>query len=99
MELFRGLALGQYLPVDSAVHRLDPRTKILATLLVLIVVFAVHDFAALAFLTAVLAAIVLAARVGPADLLRGIRPLLGLLIFAFVLQVFFGEGGGHPLIH
>ena len=33
MELFRGLALGQYLPVDSVVHRLDPRTKILATLL------------------------------------------------------------------
>ena len=98
VELFRGLALGQYLPVDSVVHRLDPRTKILATLLVLIVVFAIHAFAGLAFLTAVLAAIVLAARIGPADLLRGIRPLLGLLVFAFVLQVFFGEGGGHPLV-
>jgi energy-coupling factor transport system permease protein len=98
MNVFKGLVFGQYLPVDSVVHRLDPRTKILATLLMLTVTFAIRNFAGLATLTAVLGGVVLAARIAPTYLLRGIRPLLWLVVFAFVMQVFFGESGGHPLI-
>lgn len=98
MEFFRGLVLGQYVPVDSVVHRLDPRTKILATLVLLAVAFAIREFAGLAVLTLGLAAVVLAARVPPGYLLRGMRPLFWLLAFAVVMQVFFGEGGGHPVI-
>ena len=97
MEFFRGLVLGQYVPVDSAIHRLDPRTKILATLLLLTVMFGVREFAGLAILTLLLVAVVLAARIAPAYLLRGLRPLFWLLVFAVVLQVFFGEAGGHPM--
>ncbi|HYM92111.1 MAG TPA: energy-coupling factor transporter transmembrane component T [bacterium] len=98
MEFFRGLVLGQYVPVDSVVHRLDPRTKILATLVLLAVAFAIREFAGLAVLTLGLAAVVLAARVPPGYLLRGMRPLFWLLAFAVVMQVFFGEGGGHPVV-
>ncbi|TMI87757.1 MAG: energy-coupling factor transporter transmembrane protein EcfT [Bacillati bacterium ANGP1] len=97
MELFKGLVLGQYVPVDSAVHRLDPRTKILAALGLLGVIFAIRGFAGLAVLTAVLAAATLVARIRPGYVVRGVRPLLWLLVFAFALQVFFGEEGGHPL--
>src|SRR5438105_3937791 len=97
MELFKGLVLGQYVPVDSAVHRLDPRTKILAALGLLGVIFAIRGFAGLAVLTAVLAAATLVARIRPGYVVRGVRPLLWLLVFAFALQVVFGEEGGHPL--
>jgi energy-coupling factor transport system permease protein len=97
MDLFKGLVLGQYVPVDSVAHRLDPRTKILATVFLLTILFVVREFAGLAVLTAFLAAVALMARIGLGYLLRGIRPLLWLLVFAVVLQVFFGEPGGHPV--
>jgi energy-coupling factor transport system permease protein len=99
VELFRGLVLGQYVPGDSIVHRLDPRTKILATLGLLGVIFAIHGFGGLAVLTAALAVVTLLGRVPPGYVLRGVRPLFWLLAFAFVLQVFFGEPGGHPVVH
>ncbi|HKV43271.1 MAG TPA: energy-coupling factor transporter transmembrane component T [bacterium] len=98
MELFRGLVLGQYVPVDSIVHRLDPRTKILATLALLGVIFAIRGFGGLVALTAALAVVTLLGRVPLGYVLRGVRPLLWLLAFAFVLQVFFGEQGGHPVV-
>jgi energy-coupling factor transport system permease protein len=97
VDLFKGLVLGQYVPVDSAVHRLDPRTKILATVFLLALLFALREFAGLAVLTAFLAVVALIARIGFRYLLRGLRPLLWLLVFAVVLQVFFGEPGGHPV--
>ncbi len=95
MELFKGFVLGQYVPAESAIHRLDPRTKILATLVLLVILFAVPEFAGLGVLTVFLVATALAARIGPRYLLRGLRPLFWLLLFTGVLQVFFGEPGGH----
>jgi energy-coupling factor transport system permease protein len=98
VDLFKGLVLGQYIPVDSVVHRLDPRTKILATVLLLSILFGVGTFAGLALLTAFLGAAAFIARIGPRYLVRAIRPLFWLLVFAVVLQVFFGEPGGHPVV-
>ena len=101
MDLLRSFAFGQYVPVDSAIHRLDPRTKILATLLALIVTFAIRDreFVGLAVLAAVLATVTLLGRIPPGYLLRGLRPVFWLLAIAVVMQVFFGESGGHPVLH
>ena len=95
MDLFKGLVLGQYVPVDSVIHRLDPRTKILATVFLLAILFVVQGFAGLVVLTAFFAGVAVIARIGLRYLLRGIRSLLWLLVFAVVLQVFFGEPGGH----
>ncbi len=99
MDLLRSFAFGQYLPVDSAVHRLDPRTKILATLFLVIIVFAARTFAGLAVLTGLLAIVIAAGRIPPGYILRGLRPVFWLLAVAVALQVFFGESGGHPVIH
>jgi len=98
VDLFKGLVLGQYIPVDSVVHRLDPRTKILATVLLLSILFGVGTFAGLALLTAFLGTAAFIARIGPGYLVRAIRPLFWFLVFAVVLQVFFGEPGGHPAV-
>ncbi len=97
MDLLRGLSFGQYLPVDSPVHRLDPRTKILATIVLIAVVFATRSAAGLAWLTVVLGAVLLAARIPLGYALRGLRPVFWLVGIAVVFQVLFGEGGGHPL--
>ena len=97
MELLRNFSFGQYLPVDSPVHRLDPRTKILGTLVLLVVVFTTHSAAGLAWVTAVVAAILFAGRIPIGYALRGLRPVFWLVGIAVVFQVLFGESGGHPL--
>lgn len=94
MEIFKGLVLGQYVPTESAVHRLDPRTKILATLFLLVLLFAVREFAGLGVVTVFLIATVLVARIRLGYLLRGLRPLFWLLVITGVLQVVSGEPGG-----
>ena len=99
MDLFRSFAFGQYVPVDSVVHRLDPRTKILATLFILVIVFAIREFAGLVVLTAVLIGVTLAGRIPPGYLVQGLRPVFWFAAIAVALQVLFGESGGHPVFH
>jgi energy-coupling factor transport system permease protein len=99
VEFLRSFAFGQYVPVDSVVHRLDPRTKILATVLLTVALFAVSEAAGLAIFTVVLVAVIAAGRISPGYVLRGLRPVFWLLGFAVVLQVLFGESGGHPVFH
>jgi energy-coupling factor transport system permease protein len=99
MDLLRSFAFGQYVPVDSPIHRLDPRTKILGTFVLAVVVFVTHSFADLAVYAALLAAIIAAARITPGYVLRGLRPVLWLLAFTAVLQIVFGPEGGHAVFH
>ncbi len=99
MDLLSSFAFGQYVPVDSAVHRLDPRTKVLATLALVIVIFAVGTFAGLGVLTLFLALVIASGRISPGYIFRGLRPVFLLLAIAVALQVLFGEAGGHPVFH
>lgn len=97
MEMLRNFSFGQYVPVESVIHRLDPRTKILATLVLAVVVFLARSFGDLAAYTALLALIVLASRISPGYVLRGLRPVFWLLAFTVVLQIVFGPEGGHAV--
>jgi energy-coupling factor transport system permease protein len=99
VDLLRGFSFGQYVPVESVIHRLDPRTKILATLVLGVVIFVIRGFAGLAALAALIALIVLASRIPAGYVLRGLRPVFWLLAFTVVLQIFFGQEGGHAVFH
>lgn len=99
MELLRTFSFGQYVPVDSVIHRLDPRTKILATLVLAVVVFVTRSFADLAAYAALLVLVILAARISVGYVVRGLRPVFWLLAFTVVLQIFFGPEGGHAVFH
>lgn len=99
MELLRTFSFGQYVPVDSVIHRLDPRTKILATLVLAVVVFVTRSFADLAAYALLLALVILAARISVGYVVRGLRPVFWLLAFTVVLQIFFGPEGGHAVFH
>ena len=90
--MMRDITLGQYYPVDSPVHRLDPRTKIILIFLYIVAVFMVST---LPLYIPVAAYIVLAAalaRLPLKMLLRSIRPMRILLVITFVLNLFFASG-------
>ena len=94
-ELLRDITIGQYIPTGSAVHRLDPRAKILAAVfLTLAISFARTTLAALVMLVLTLA-IARASRIPFSYMFRGILLGLPVLIFIFVMQFLF-QGWTEP---
>ena len=87
----RDFTLGQYYPVDSVVHRLDARSKILLTIAYIVAVFMAGNL--IAYIP-ILAFVLLAARLSkvPGKMLIKARPLRILLIFTFVLNLFLELG-------
>lgn len=92
VSVFGNLTIGQYLSGTSVVHRLDPRTKITIVGLFMIVLFTASNAAAYGVLTAFTLLAVFLARVPPAMLVRGLRPVLFLLLLTFALQLFLTRG-------
>ena len=90
--MIRDITLGQYFPGDSWVHRLDPRVKITATLLFIIELFRVDNFLGFAIAAAVLAVIVKVSAVPLNFIMRGLKPILLILIFTFALNIFMVNG-------
>jgi energy-coupling factor transport system permease protein len=94
MEFATYVPIGQYLPRDSAVHRLDPRTKIVATTGLVIVLFFVPAFAGLGSFGIGILALLAVGRVPLLFALRSLRPVLFLLLLTVFLNMFFS--GGEP---
>ena len=90
--MIRDITLGQYYPVDSIIHRLDPRVKIIAATLFIIELFIVNDFTGFAICAAVLAVVVGLSRVPLNFIMRGLKPILLILIFTFLLNIFMVDG-------
>ena len=90
--MLNNITLGQYYPVDSPVHRLDPRTKILLTLLYIVAVFLAKTFVGYALLFAFVLLCARCARIPMRVLLKSLKPLRMILILTFLLNLFFNPG-------
>lgn len=88
----RAVPIGQYLPGDSILHRLDPRAKIVFVLLFSIALFAMNGFASLALSAALLVALAALGGVHLRALFRGLKPVLFLLAIAVIMNAFFVPG-------
>ena len=91
--MLSNITLGQYYPVDSWVHRLDPRTKIVLTIGMLIAVFMVHSLAGYAVILAFLYLVSHLSKVPFRMLARGVKALRIILVLTFVLNLFFSTTG------
>lgn len=90
--MIRDITLGQYYPGDSAVHRLDARTKIIATLLYIIELFVVNNFWGFLIAAAALFAVIAVSRVPLKFIFRGLTAVFLIIAFTFVLNLFMVEG-------
>ena len=85
----KNLTIGQYYPVDSWVHRLDPRVKILLTIAMIVAVFLVRSPVGYALILAFTYMVSRLAHVPFRLLVKGLKPLRFILILTFILNVFF----------
>lgn len=86
-------ALGQYMPGDSPLHRLDPRTKIIFISIYLPLVFLADSTADLVLLSAVALLGVLLSRISPGVLYGMLKPLFFLIALAALFHLVFTKGG------
>ena len=85
-------ALGQYIPGQSVLHRADPRTKIVMTVVFMVAVLLIRNFTGYALAIAFLIAAVSASKISPSYILKSIRPLLFIIVFTILLNLFFYRG-------
>ena len=90
--MIRDITLGQYYPGSSWVHRLDPRTKIIATLVYVAAIFVVPDFIGFAIAFLALAAVIVISGVPLKFLLRGLKPVFFIIALTFILNLFMIPG-------
>lgn len=97
--MLKDITLGQYFPGKSPVHLLDPRTKLLMLVVYIVALFLATSWVSYALMLAVLIAIVKVSTIPAKSILRGMKPLVMILVFTGVLNLFFTVGEGEPLIH
>ncbi len=90
--MIRDITLGQYYPGNSWIHKLDPRVKIMATILYIVALFVVADFMGFVIAFAALAAVIAISRVPLKFILRGLKPVFLILAFTFIINMFMIKG-------
>ena len=90
--MLKDITLGQYFPGDSAIHRMDPRMKLILTISYNVGVFMVGNLPGYLLALAFLYWVVRMAGISFKFLVRGVKPLKFIIIFTFVLNLFFVQG-------
>lgn len=90
--MLRDITIGQFYPVKSKIHNLDPRVKIVGTLLYLISLFTFRNFFGYLIVTAFLGTVIILSHVPFRFIVRGLKAILFLLIFTAVFNIFWTPG-------
>lgn len=86
------ISIGQYLPGNSVIHRADPRTKLALTLVYMVLVLITYSFIGFGLVFLYLAGALLAARIRPKYIWNSMKPVLLIVVFTLVLNLFFYQG-------
>ncbi|MBQ3862236.1 MAG: energy-coupling factor transporter transmembrane protein EcfT, partial [Clostridia bacterium] len=81
------ITFGQYVEGDSLIHRLDPRVKILISLVFIVVIFLARSLTAFVLLTAAALVFVLMTKIPPRLILKAMKPLMFIIVFTAVINI------------
>ena len=86
------LILGRYIPGNSMIHRLDPRSKLLAMFAFLLLIFWANNLITNVLIIAFVFAMVLLSQIRLSFFINGLKPMIGIILFTTFSQVFFTPG-------
>lgn len=86
------ITIGQFFPGNSLLHRMDPRVKLTLTFAYIIAIFLPHNWAGLALALGFLVLCVILSRIPLRLILKGLKPVLPLLIFTSLINIFYVKG-------
>jgi len=97
--MIKDITIGQYIPGDSFVHKLDSRFKILISVLFIVNLFLVNNFVGYLYIFVFLVVTILISKLSFKYIYNGLKPILVLLLITAILNIFMTSGNGAlPLI-
>ncbi len=91
------ITLGQFFPGYSPIHKLDPRTKIILAIAFIATVFAANNPVAFIALAVCVTVLVWISRISFSVVFKGVKPIILILLFTALINVFMTSGEGEPL--
>ncbi len=92
------ITLGQFFPSNSPIHRLDPRTKIIIAVFFIASIFVANNPAAFLLLTVSTILLITVSGISFKVILKSIKPLVFIVLFTALLNIFMTKGNGDPLV-
>jgi energy-coupling factor transport system permease protein len=96
--MLKDITIGQYFPGESVVHRLDARFKIIFSILAAAMLFTAQNFIGLGIAAVFIIMCYAASGIQFRMILRSLKPIIPLIIFTGILNLFFIKGTGEPLL-
>ncbi|MCI5484590.1 MAG: energy-coupling factor transporter transmembrane protein EcfT [Clostridiales bacterium] len=91
--MLKDITLGQFFPGKSPIHRMDPRTKLILTVVYIVALFIADNWISYLVMMAFLASCIKISSIPPKSIVRGMKPLVFILMFTAILNLFYTDGG------
>ncbi len=91
--MIKDITLGQYFPLNSVIHKLDPRTKLLFSVTFIIMVFVSNNFISLFFCLAMSMLTIALSKIPVKTVFKGLRPIILVVAVTSILQIAYNDGG------
>jgi energy-coupling factor transport system permease protein len=93
------ISFGQYIPGNSWIYKLDPRTKIILSFLMIVLIFLIPNLYGMLIALGVFLIIFFTTRIPFVKVLKGLKPIMFLLLFTFILQLIYTKGTEETLLY
>lgn len=90
--MLKDITLGQFFPGNSVIHRLDPRTKLLALVAYIVALFIAKSWLSYGLMLVFLVTVIAVSKIPVKSIVRGMKPLVLILVFTGILNLFFTDG-------
>ena len=92
--MLKDITLGQYFPGKSPVHLLDPRTKLILLVVYIVALFMANNWVSYLIVLGFLVTAIIISRIPLKSIVSGMKPLVVILVFTGILNIFFTTGDG-----
>lgn len=89
----RDVSFGQYYPTGSIVHRLDPRAKVIFSIIFMVTIFFVVSYVGYAVVALFLATVCLISKIPIKNVLKSVKAILFIMLFTAIINIFFYDSG------
>ena len=90
--MLKDITLGQFFPGNSPVHKMDPRAKLVMLVVYIVALFVAVSWISYAMMLVFLVTVIAISKIPVKNLLRGMKPMVMILAFTAILNIFFTEG-------
>ena len=95
--MIKNITIGQYIPGETCIHRMDPRVKILATITYIAALFFVKDFFPYIYVLAYLGMVIWLSEIPLKTVLKSLKPLIVIIVLTVIFNIFLTPGD--PLVN